>query len=183
VVNVGTTAIAIPQHQELTALDMKSKQFSILESTTPNTNRLLYCIGLLKEIKKANKGEVVDLTRYMLIQTLRQVEHTAISQSQFKELSNTMIREINAGMEKFDFNEFGSAIESNLEQQEGSNRNIEFDKPKLVDTPEYRDNQVIFTMIMKLKLNDSERTLVCCASSFIVKSKLIYLYTYMILIG
>ena len=180
VINIGTVTITIPQHKELIALELKSKQFSLLESTTPNTNRLLYCIGLPKELEKANKGEVVDLSRYMLIQTLRQTEHTAISPSQFKELSNTMIMEINAGMEKIDFNEFGNAIESNLEQQQGINSKIEFGKPKLVDVPEYKDNQVVFTMIMKLKLNDAERTLVCCASSFIVRSKLVYLYTYSI---
>ena len=89
-----------------------------------------------------------------------------------------MIQDINAGMEKFDFNELGNAIESSLEQQQGINSKIEFGKPKLVDAPEFKDNQVIFTMIMKIKLNNAERTLVCCASSFIVKAKLVYFYTY-----
>ena len=184
-VSVGGTPIALPVPRGFAEVPASLPELMRLgEQITPPANRLLAHLVTPEDMKVLAQRKSASFDRYFLVQTARQFEGRAMSQQEFAEVRALMKTQQAELFSKLGpkMAEFARDIEKNLSRESG--RALKLNLGDIVPLGVYGDSasSITFGAMVMVRLREGaeidERTVINVSSIVLVRSKLLFLYTY-----
>ena len=171
---VGLQSILIPPPAP--SLPETGPDYRVLaEPFAPASNRLVAAF-LLPEELKAMLTTKTSLTRYALVEVLRQAEFADVSPAFFKQVSDSMAEQ------------FGAKLNATLEDQQkeidlklkalGNQSSVTLEKPTMLGTLFSKVDAIGYGAVMPATVDGKTVTVAMCMTTLRVRQRLLFLYTY-----
>jgi hypothetical protein len=181
-VHIGDATVDFPRLDGYASVAKNTKQFSILESVTPASNRLVYVYVVENDAAKINHGEVLNLTDYILCQSYRPTEYETMTDRQWEQSSQEIVDAVDKSYRTMDYDALMDKVADNLKKQHHADADLSLGKPTVIERASFSDGVVTFTLLMKLNADTAAGkqsfTVVGRANMIVIKGKMLYLYAY-----
>ncbi|MDA3959504.1 MAG: hypothetical protein PF961_01850 [Planctomycetota bacterium] len=177
-IQVGSAVIMTPDLAGQTGITSNTRQFSIQESSTPATNRLLYLSAPTALADQANSGTLVDLDNFHVIQSFRQAEHMDISAEMFKGLTQQIAGGMTEALDEISMEDLQQTLDAQLKAQQGIDSPIKLGKPRLVGDIDQTGGKVSALMLIDVAINDEPKVFACRFTILTLRQRFIYVYSY-----
>ena len=175
---VGDKVIRVPESPTHQMIGRQTRQFSLMESTTPASNRLIYLSAPNEIAMKSNKNIVMDLDDYHLIQSYRQSEFLDLTFEQFHAGKQAMLEGIKQALTPMSMTELEEEVNKTLAEQQFNSAKVKFGNPRLLGDPEITDKWLRFTLLSEIEVDNASILIACQATTTIIKNRLVYIYSY-----
>lgn len=184
-IDIGDKKVEFPNVNGYSTIDNNTKQFNIIESSTPDNRRLLFVYVPSEVASEINKGKVLKFDNYILCKSHRQSESKNITKKQFRPRASKMVKSFNQTWETIDYDEIARLIRNTIKQQQNVDIEIDFGKPKLLKKAKFENDIVSLIILSNLEIaagdTDVSAIMIVKYYTTIIKGKTIYIGVYRIL--
>lgn len=181
-VTVGDTQVSLPDIAGYSRVSQDVRQFGILESLTPETNRLICVYARPDDADRINAGAVLDLTDYILVQSFRNTEFTRISPEEMKANAGQIVDSVNSTVEAMDVDALMAETSDRLLKQHNLEAVLDMERPILLQKAEVDGQSVAFTLLSKVSVQSgpevTSHTMLARCLILSVRGKVMYIYVY-----
>lgn len=171
---VGLQTILIPSPGP--DLPETGPDYRVLAEPLATASNRLVAAFLLPDELKAMLTTKTSLTRYALVEVLRQAEFADVSPDFFKQVSNSMA------------DQFGARLNATLEDQQkevdlklkalGNQSKVTIEKPTMLGTLFSKADAIGYGAVMPVSVDGKTATIAMCMTILRVRQRLLFLYTY-----
>jgi hypothetical protein len=172
---VGDASISIPAPPGEAMVELGNGR-GYFDAAIPDSNRLMAAFVLEKDVPALHTAANRVLTPYALVETLRAAENSNVSASDFKDLVDSVTKQI------------GTVLDSSFKESEDSfnqrmkamnlNTQISFGKPVTLGTFFQKTDAYAFGMTAPVTANDKTTNMVVGTILLRVKSHIVFAYFY-----
>lgn len=180
-IHVGEVAISVPACDSHRAIRSNTQQFSFMESSTPPSNRLLYLEAPIDQAEAANRGELIDLNNYLVIQSFRPAEHVPLDFDEFTQFADQTSATIKTALEPASMDQIAEMVNRQMKAQQGVDLDFQLGEARLVGEPRIVNESLSFSMVIPMEVSGDHLLIACSVKMLIIKRRLLYFYAYMAL--
>lgn len=172
---VGDVSVSLPAPPGQGLVELGNGR-GYFDPAVPDSNRLMAAFVLEKDVATLHTGAMQVLTPYALVETLRAAENSTVSASDFKDLVDSVTKQIGAVLDS-SFKESEDQFNKRMKAM-NLNTQISFGKPVTLGTFFMKTDAYAFGMMAPVTANGTSTTMVVGTILLRVKSHIVFAYFY-----
>ena len=172
---VGDVSILLPAPPAQSMVELGNGR-GYFDPAVPDSNRLMAAFVLEKDVPTLHSASTQVLTPYALVETLRAAESSSISASDFKDLVDSVTKQIGSVLDSA----FKESEESFNQRMKAMNLNaqVNFGKPVTLGTFFLKTDAYGFGMMAPVTANGTTTNMVVGTALLRVRSHIVFTYFY-----
>jgi hypothetical protein len=172
---VGDATISLPAPPGLAMVELGNGR-GYFDPAVPDSNRLMAAFVLEKDVPALHTAANQVLTPYALVETLRAAENSNVSASDFKDLADSVSKQIGAVLDS----SFKESEDSFNQRMKAMNLNVQvsYGKPVTLGTFFVKTDAYAFGMMAPVTANGATTNMVVGTVLLRVKSHIVFAYFY-----
>lgn len=172
---VGDASISLPAPPGQGLVELGNGR-GYFDAAVPDSNRLMAAFVLEKDVPALHTGAGKVLTPYALVETLRAAENSSVSASDFKDLVDSVSKQIGAVLDS-SFKESEDSFNQRMKSM-NLNAQVSFGKPVTLGTFFQKTDAYAFGMMAPVTANGTTTNMVVGTILLRVKSHIVFAYFY-----